>query len=328
VDSAGDVYAAGTLGDAGVYDFGSNVIATSTATPIGTFGPATNVVLVKYSSSGSALWARTVTAGSGASSFRAVAVDSADDVYAAGTIAGEQTYDFGNGVTAVSHRIGGPIAGQESGSVVLVKYNSAGLAQWAQTVVGGPSSWSAVATDSSGDVYAAGSIGEGTYDFGSGVTATGNCAAPCFNGTVGPQYLILLKYDSSGVARWAQTVKSAGPNSSLSSLATDSSGHVFGVGALYGVGKYDFGNGVTAAVNASSTNYAVLIDFSSSGVAQLARSTSGSGDTTLASVAVDADDNLYAAGGIAGSVDFGNGVTGTGANPGVGGGWSALLVRY
>jgi hypothetical protein len=185
-----------------------------------------------------------------------------------------------------------------------------------------------VVIDSSGDVYAAGSIGGGTYDFGNGVTAAGTCGATCSSGTVGPQYQVLLKYNSSGVALWAQTVKSAGPSSSVNSLAIDSSGHVFAVGALYGVGKYDFGNGVTAAVNAASTNDAVLIEFSSSGVAQWAHSTSGSGDTTLVSVAVDAKDNLYAAGGIAGSVDFGNGVTGSGANPGVGDGWSALLVRY
>jgi len=328
VDSAGDVYAAGSIGDAGAYDFGNNVIATSTATPLGAFDPASNVVLVKYSSSGSAQWAQTVTAGSGASSFGAVAVDSADDVYAAGTIAGEQTYDFGNGVTALSHHIGGPIAGQEAGSVVLVKYSSAGLAQWAQTAVGGASSWAAVATDSSGDVYAAGAIGEGTHDFGNAVTAAGTCEATCGPSLAGPQYLVLVKYSSSGVALWAQTVKSGGPNSNLNALTIDSSGNVFAVGALYGVGKYDFGNGVTAAVNAASTNYAVLIDFSSSGVAQWADSSSGSGDTTFASVAVDAKGNLYAAGGIAGSVDFGNGVTGAGANPGVGDGWSALLVRY
>ena len=50
-------------------------------------------------------------------------------VYAAGCIDGTGTYNFGNSVTA---------AGTYSGyNIVLVKYNSSGVAQWARTVTAG-----------------------------------------------------------------------------------------------------------------------------------------------------------------------------------------------
>src|SRR5512143_1722534 len=78
-----------------------------------------------------AQWAQTVTAGSSASDFYSVSVASDGSVYAAGIIYGTGTYDFGNSKTA---------KGTNSGvNIVLVKYDSSGVAQWAQTVTAGSS---------------------------------------------------------------------------------------------------------------------------------------------------------------------------------------------
>ena len=329
VDSSGNVYAAGYVsGASGAVDFGNGVTVTKSDTFL-------NAVLVKYDSSGIAQWARTVTAGSSESSFSSVAVDSSGNVYEAGSIAGTGTYEFGNGVATTGATSNSPIANQEGGNLVLVKYDSSGIAQWAQTVTAGSggSGFSSVAVDSSGNVYAAGSIGgPETYDFGNGVTATGTLGSGAFAGLAGPGYVVLIKYNTSGIAQWAQTVTTGGPNSIFDSVAVDSSGNVYAAGSLYGAGTYDFGNGATATASTEGTNYVVLVKYNSLGIAQWARSSvnGGSSDAILASVTVDSMDNVYAAGGVGGTgvVDFGNNLTVTGTKVDAGPGWSALLVKY
>jgi hypothetical protein len=288
-----------------------------------------NVVLVKYSPSGVPQWAETVAAGSGPSGFEAVVADSAGDVYASGSIAGAQTYDFGNGVTVASAYIGGDVADEEGSEGVLVKYSASGVAQWAQTIAAA-SDFSALAIDAAGDLYVAGSVAGGyppqTFDFGNGVTASASEDPMAFSGLVGPQYLVLVKYDSSGSAVWARTVTNAGPNSYFASVAVDSSGNVLAAGTLFGIGAYDFGDGVIVEASAQDTEEAVLVEYDALGNAQWARATSGSGAVTLSAVAVDSRDFVYIAGGVAGAASFGNGVTATG----MGGTYysEALLVDY
>ena len=96
-------------------------------------------------------------------------------MYAAGIISGTGTYDFGNSVTATGiYTDGDPNTFDQN--IVLVKYNSSGVAQWARTVTAGDnqSFFSGVSAGSDGSVYAAGGInGTGTYGFGNSVTATG-----------------------------------------------------------------------------------------------------------------------------------------------------------
>jgi hypothetical protein len=108
VGGAGDVYAAGYQSGTGTCDYGNGVTATGTSS-------SNNGVLVKYDSSGTAQWARSVSAGTNNSVFYSVAVGGAGDVYAAGYQSGTGTYNYGNSVTT---------AGTYSGeNVVLVKYS-------------------------------------------------------------------------------------------------------------------------------------------------------------------------------------------------------------
>ena len=140
VDKDGNVYAAGEQAD--------------------------NAVLVKYDSNGTAQWIRS-EAGTGSSQFNAVAVDKGGNVYAAGSQVGDGLFNYGNGKT---------VAGAYSSNfnVVLVKYNSDGDAQWAQStkVASNQSYFNAVAVDSSYNVYAAGYMNgqAGTLHFGNGVS--------------------------------------------------------------------------------------------------------------------------------------------------------------
>jgi hypothetical protein len=237
IDSAGNVYAAGGTNDAGTYTFDPGVSATGTS-------PSGNVLLVKYNSSGQAIWARSLTAGGSYASFSAVAVDQFGNIYAVGSVSGTGTYGFGNGVSATGT--------SNAGNIVLVKYNSGGQALWAQSLTTGSkdSNLTGVTTDPSGNVYVVGSAqGSSTYGFGNGVTAQGTSSIG-YN-------LLLLKYDSAGNAIWAQTVSAGTGYSDFSGLAMDSNGSLFAVGMMLGAGTFAFGNGVSAT--GSSTGFNVLL---------------------------------------------------------------------
>jgi hypothetical protein len=261
------------------------------------------------------LWAQTVTAGSSVSDFEGVSVASDGSVYAAGDIYGlstgvTATYDFGNSVISSVTNTGS----------VLVKYNSSGLAQWAQTVAGSnQSAFSSVSVASDGSVYAAGYIyGTGTYNFGGQTVA----------GTYTGSNIVLVKYNSNGVAQWAQTVAAGSNVSSFSSVSVASDGSVYAAGNIYGTGTYNFGNGVTAAGPTNGYNL-VLVKYNSSGVAQWAQTvTAGNNESSFNSVSVASDGlSVYAAGYIAGTgtFNFGNSVISAGTYTD---GGSVALVKY
>ena len=315
VASDGSVYAAGYIYGTGTYNFGNSVISSVTYT-------GSNVVLVKYNSSGAAQWAQTVSGGVNDSAFSSVSVASDGSVYAAGYIYGTGTYNFGNNVTA---------AGTYTGSnIVLVKYTSSGVAQWAQTVAGGNvSSFSSVSVASDGlSVYAAGNIyGTGTYSFG-GMNAAG---------TSNGYNPVVVKYTSSGAAQWARTVTGGVNDASFSSVSVASDGSVYAAGYFAGTGIYNFGTIITPITVTGMYNDGniVLVKYDSTGVAQWAQTvtavttvTPGTGDSFFTSVsAVASDGSVYAAGYIQANdiYTFGTGVTATGTSSG---GINIVLVKY
>ena len=303
--SDGSVYAAGYISGTGAYDFGNSVTSGGTYT-------GANTVLVKYTSSGVAQWARTVTAGGDYSEFYSVSVAADGSVYAAGRITGTETYDFGNSVTS---------AGTYTGAnTVLVKYSSSGVVQWARTMTAGSdeSELNSVSVAADGSVYAAGRIaGTGTYDFGNSVTAAGVASY---------DNVLLVKYNSSGEAQWARTMIAGSDVSFFHSVSATADGSVYAAGGVIGTGTYDFGNGVTSAGTYTGANI-VLVKYSSSGVAQWARTmTAGSDVSFFHSVSATADGSVYAAGGVigTGTYDFGNSVTSAGTYTDA----NIVLVKY
>jgi hypothetical protein len=243
----GSVYAAGFIAGSGLYGFGNSITAQ------GASSLSNNVVLVKYDSSGNAQWARTVTAGSDESIFYSVAAASDGSVYAAGSVTGTGTYNFGN-----SKAVNGEITGD---NLVLVKYDSSGTAQWAQTVTrgGGLSRFYGVSAAPDGSVYASGYIsGTGTYSFGNGVIAAGTSSSS----------LVLVKYDSTGPAQWAQTVVGGNNDSIFYGVSVAADNTVYGAGSISGTGTYNFGNSVTAAGTAPGDN-TVLVKYNGFGALSL-----------------------------------------------------------
>jgi hypothetical protein len=298
------IYAAGYITGNRLYDFGTNERAT------GGYEGGTNALLVKYEAGGGALWAATASTAPDNTCFYSVS-SGTDGVYAAGTIDGNESFIFGNSVIVSGHYASGT-------NVLLVKYDRNGTPLWARSVTAGPdaSSYNAVSAGCDG-IYVSGCImGNSTYDFGNGVTATGN-------GT-GSNALV-VKYDRNGTPLWARSVVT-GPNDS-SYLGIASGGeYVFAAGFISGDGTYDFGDARTVSGTYDSGPNAVMVKYSSSGTVHWVKSVSkGANGSSFQSVAL-AGEKIYAAGYITGIslYDFGNGKIVTGG----GNGSNALLVQY
>jgi len=238
VDAIGNVYAAGEH----LYEttFGIGVTALSD------FGNR-NAVLVKYNTNGISQWVRTVNS-SNYSRFRHLIADASNNVYAINSQIGDgdRIYSYGNGVTVQG-------IGQQG---VLVKYNTNGLAQWARIVssdTGSLGSFTGLAVDTSGNVYASGfQQGTDIFTYGSNVIA---------QGTSLNNNAVLVKYNTNGLAQWAQTVSSGtGSSSSFSGLAVDAFGNIYVTGSQHGTGIFTYGTNVTAQ-GTSLNNNSVLIKY-------------------------------------------------------------------
>jgi hypothetical protein len=330
LDAEGNIFVAGTVADPVAYDAATNVsagdgrngrIKSPAPQPV---DPA-HALLAKYDAAGGLTWTRTAAASSVSgdsphSTFGQVVLDAAGNIYVTGTIGsdlGHGNYDFGNGATAA-----GP-------SPVLVKYDATGTAQWVRPWPYG-TYLNGLAVDAAGNVYGAGQMSCGTFDFGASVTVTGSGG---FAGTAGPACAILVKHGPAGLPQWAVSSTGDGVGANFAALAIDAAGDLYAVGSVYGAATYDFGNGATVAVPGQSQNYLLLAKYAASGTPRWVRASGHRGTTSdeLDAVVIDGADNIYVAGVIAGAgdVDFGDGValTGLPAIPN-GGGWSALLAKF
>ncbi|GHV93779.1 hypothetical protein AGMMS50293_00990 [Spirochaetia bacterium] len=256
VDSAGSVYAAGYVNGSGFDDAPSFT--------------GRNVLLVKYNSDGHVVWAKTIDdSGTGASEFNAVAVDSANNVYAAGYVTGTSGVNFGTGQKT---------AGTNSGkNILLIKYNDSGTVQWVQTVAEGTgvSEFNAVAVDSTGNIYAAGyQKGKNSFTYGSKEA----------QGKDNAENSLLVKYDTTtGTAQSVMvSTETAVGYSMFNAVAVDSTGNVYAAGYQ------------KAGINAREI---LLVKFGTNGNTWKSATTANViFSTSFQAVTVDSSGNIYAAG--------------------------------
>lgn len=304
IDSSGNVYAAGRQFGTSTYTYGTGVTAAGSHT-------AENISLVKYNSAGVAQWAKSTSSGAQISRYYGIGVDGAGNAYCAGVQnGGGITVDYGSSVTAL---------GTAPANVLMVKYNTSGVPQWAKVTTSGTANalFYGVAADSAGNSYGVGQQDPGTVNYGNGISSTAV-------GTLANT--LIVKYDSSGATQWARTVTTQNASARLVSAVVDSSGDIYAVGNTVGTGTNTYGAGVTAA-GTSSGNNALIIKYSSSGTALWARSvTAGTNDADYVGIAIDAAGMIYASGWQVGTgtLTYGPGVTlscsATGNNP--------FLVKY
>ncbi len=280
----------GTRPDTGygvALDSSNNIYITG-----GTYGVgSTDMLLVKYDSSGVQQWNRT-WGGAEHDVGWGIAVDLSNNIYLAG-----QTESFGAGFSDMllvkydssgvqqwnrtwgdpAYEVGRAVAIDSSNNVYLagghdaywtgsdhmhlIKYDSSGVQQWNRTW--GGTEWDVgwgVAVDSSDNVYFVGS----TQSFGSGSSD-----------------MVVVKYDSSGVQQWNRTWGGPEPDEGFG-VAVDSSNNVYigGRTRSFGVGDNDI----------------LLVKYDSSGVQQWNRTWGGTDYDLSWGVAVDSSNNVYLAG--------------------------------
>lgn len=281
-DSAGSAYAVGTISGTLPFVFGSQSVTGSLS-----FYP----VIVKYDTNGNAIWAQSATGPNLNVSFRGVAVDGSDSIYAAGDTSSTGTFTF----SPLNFTGNGPL---------IVKYNAAGVAEWAATSTAGcTSSFYRVAAAAGNFVYAVGNQDSASCTYGSQ--------------TVSPGYagnnVLLLKYDSAGVAQWGTSTSTSTCISGFRGVATDSFGDVYTVG-FQGTCAVTYPGGATIA--ASTIVRSIVIKYSSSGIVQWVFSAINPGGGTsnqFSDVAIDKNNNIYVVGSQTGPASYG-GFTLTPAN--------------
>jgi hypothetical protein len=305
-DLNGNIFTSGSFYGTGTLSFSDSVSVAGTS-------PDWNLLIVKYNGSGSPVWARSVTAGESNSYINSITTDKFGNIYASGSIFGSGIYSFGNNVS-----LSGPTS---STNCILAKYNSEGEAQWAVSATSayGFTSFNAVCCDEDENIYAAGYIyGTGTFSFGNGVTVTG---------VSNYSNLLLVKYNSSGIAQWAKTVTSSNDHSIFCTLAALGKGVVSAAGYLNGNGQFGFENSVYVAGSYSKGYNTLIAKYDANGAIQWVRSNStGAGASYFNSIASDSSGNIIASGYIIGTsiYTFGNEVTANGSYYFE----NSLLVKY
>ncbi len=265
LDTRGNLLVAGTFNDS--IRFGST---TLTATG------ATDAFLAKFSPGGSLLWARQI-AGSGNDSALAVAVDANNNVLVAGGFF--STVSFGS--TSLTS------AGDQD--LFVARYDADGTLLWAQKGGGtGRDQARGVDADASGNAVVAG-LFSNTATFGSTSLSSS-----------GSTDIFAAKYAAaSGAVQWAQ--KGGGSEADeANAIAVDGSGNVYVAGKFKGSATI-----ATTALASAGGEDGFVGKYNSSGAGQWSASYGGSDGDDGRGVRTDGSGNVYVAGTITGTVQYG-----------------------
>ena len=289
-------------------DAAGNVYVTGSSRGFG--GAYNDMVTIKYNSEGSVQWLQRYNGPGDSTDYgEYIAVDASGNVYVTGSSFGSITKsDFvtikynSSGVQQWVQRYDGPandmdnaytlildasgnvyvsgpsFGGASSYDYYTIKYNSAGVQQWAQRYNGTGNSFdspNSLVIDNSGNIYVTGySSGIGTsYDY------------------------LTIKYNSAGVQQWEQRYNGPGNSTdNATSIDLDALGNVYISGLSGGSGT---GNDIAT------------IKYNSAGVQQWLQRYNGIGNgyDGAFSMAVDDSGNVYTAGSTTGTASFDDYIT-------------------
>jgi len=289
VDSAGNAYVTSASYDAlTIYNAGGNPsgITLPGSGNIGTF-------IVKYNTSGTALWA-TQIGGSGFDSARSITIDSSSNVYVTGFYSANPLIIYnadGNpsGITATK---------TGSSDAYIVKYNTSGYAQWAAHF-GGSGNIArgfGIIVDSSSNVYVTGSSYAATVTFynangsPSGITVTNGSTAGV---------AIVVKYNTSGTVLWASRIDGLGDQRAMTT-SVDGAGNVYVAGLYYFSDPLTIYNANGSAFGTTLTHIGsddvFVVKYNTSGTTQWVTKIAGTGGDIAVGISVDSAGNSYVTG--------------------------------
>ena len=293
VDSSGNVYVTGQGGTAAVVTaYNSN--GTAFATTILNAG-LNDVFLVKYNSIGTVQWVTRI-ASSRVDIGYAICVDSGGNVHIAGGATTGSTASTAvvaynaNGTTGISKNV------PTDGDAFIVKYNSAGTAQWLVTI-GSPVSdiGYAIDVDSGGNVYVTGRGGVGVF---TARNASGTVFATTL-ASAGAGDAFIVKYNSAGTVQWVARIASTAADIGYG-IAVDSSGdlYVTGQGGTAAVVTAYNSNGTAFAttIGNSGQSDVFLVKYNSIGTVQWVTSLASAGVDIGYGIDTDGGNNVYLTG--------------------------------
>ena len=300
-DSTGAVYVAGQSGFAITVYNADGTAAGAELTNLG----GTDAYLAKYNAVGVVQW-RTRIGSTLADNGLALAVDSSNNVYVAGSYAGTLSLYHANDGTAFSPNLTG-IGG---GDAFVGKYNSAGRVQWNAKIANNSTSSSdsalSLVTDSAGNVYVGGSCSASSSFTARAYNANTTTIAASAVGADG----WIVKYNSSGIVQYMNRITTGGaPAAPVYGLDVDSNDNLYAAGGT-GLSPVSFsfynstttGDDLVTTINSINTRLdSFLVKYNSSGAVQWVRRIASSDDDSAFGVSVDAAGNSYTCGQFIGS---------------------------
>jgi hypothetical protein len=156
----------------------------------------------------------------------------------------------------------------------------------------------AVATDASGNVYAAGHF-YNAANFGGGIRTS-----------AGGSDIVLVKLNAAGAYQWDLPFGNAADSQYATAVSTDAAGNVYVAGAF--AGAVNFGGSTLTSLGLRDL---FVVKFNAAGVHQWSKRFGDAADQQSASMLVDYTDMIYWTGHFAGAVNFGGGaLTSAGGN--------------
>jgi hypothetical protein len=280
IDSNGNAFVTGEYTSSASVEVGTGVSLSATT--------ETNVYLIKYNSSGVAEWAINMI-GRG----NTVAIDPSGNVYISGS------YESGSNINVPSTD-GNPLIGKlvqtTRGATFLIKYNNAGVAQWATRVDGvdfynGDDIGRNLAIDSSGSLYLTGSY-NGYFGFNASSRAySADGTGPDMILTVANNNSVfLVKYDSDGTVQWVRIINASG-NVLGYGVAVDSGSNVFMTGEYTADSEVNVGYSITLPTTTGVASF--LVKYDTGGTTQWATKIDGSSTDKGVSVVTGKNGNVH-----------------------------------
>lgn len=251
--------------------------------------------VIKYSNLGTPQWASVIST-TGSDLIFSVATDSSGNIYAVG--------QYGTGAPGPINLFNGdgtrftPTLTNAGGvDGIVLKYNSSGTIQWRARISGTSNEFGlGVATDSSGNVYVTGQIGNSTTTtfVNSDDTTT---AAVLTSGGAADAYI--AKYDTNGTVLWRIKIASTTGDAGWS-IAIDSSGNVYATGTAGATGGspgfFDTSDVSVATITNTGAGDAYVVKYDTNGVFQWVSKLGSTAADFGYGIATDSSGNVFVTG--------------------------------
>jgi hypothetical protein len=295
-DSSGNIFVCGGFPSSlTVYNADGSVFTT--LTPVGTM----DVFIVKYNTSGTPSWVKTITQNSTQFSFYSY-MDSLGNLFITGSTIGINSYDtngtlrFSIGGTAVTPTT------DSSGNLfvattnAIMKYNASGTFLWSASCGG---DFNNLNLGSNGDVFVYGQYTSSTTTIRS---SNSSLFSTLTNSMNGKNDLFLAKYNTNGICQWVTRIGGVNDEFGVSRPKIDLNGNVF-IRGIYMSGTatiYNADGSVHTTLALSGDRDAMFMKYNINGTCQWASRIVSTGTDQSSDFALDANGNLYVCGNVYG----------------------------